>query len=70
MKYYIFLLTSSFVFCQTQMKPEETEVWNPEPEKVIPGTLNSAQVMQLFFLMELIFLNGKAQFKINLLSGL
>ena len=42
MKYYIFLLTSSFVFCQTQMKPEETEVWNPEPEKVIPGTLNSA----------------------------
>ena len=42
MKYYIFLLTSSFVFCQTQMKPEETEVWNPEPEKVIPGILNSA----------------------------
>ena len=41
MKYYIFLLTSSFVFCQTQMKPEETEVWDPEPQKVNSGTLNS-----------------------------
>ena len=41
---YYFLLSMLFVnlaFAQERMKPEETEVWEPEPRLVFPGVLNS-----------------------------
>lgn len=41
---YYFLLSILFVnlaFAQERMKPEETEVWEPEPRLVFPGVLNS-----------------------------
>jgi len=31
------LLIAQIVFAQERMKPEETEVWEPEPEVIIPG---------------------------------
>ena len=38
MKYFIiFFLVTQFVFGQSKMKPEETEVWEPEPKVVQPG---------------------------------
>lgn len=38
MKYFItFFLASQFVFTQSNMKPEETEIWEPEPKIVQPG---------------------------------
>ena len=33
----VFFAGLSIVFCQTQPKPEDTEVWEPEPIKVSPG---------------------------------
>jgi len=38
MKYFLsFLLITQFVFAQSKMKPEDTEVWEPEPKVVQPG---------------------------------
>lgn len=33
----ILLLLTQIVFAQERMKPEETEVWEPEPKVIIPG---------------------------------
>ena len=42
MKYFIiFFLVTQFVFGQSKMKPEETEVWEPEPKVVQPGVFLS-----------------------------
>ena len=42
MKYFIiFFLVIQFVFGQSKMKPEETEVWEPEPKVVQPGVFLS-----------------------------
>ena len=41
MKYFItFFLASQFAFTQSNMKPEETEIWEPEPKIVQPGVFN------------------------------
>ena len=51
MKYFIILfLASQFVFTQSNMKPEETEVWEPEPKIVQPGvfTLPPSDAIILF----------------------
>ena len=41
MKQLVFLFfTVQILFGQEQMKPEDTEVWEPEPELVQPGTLS------------------------------
>lgn len=51
MKYFItFFLASQFVFTQSNMKPEETEVWEPEPKIVQPGvfTLPPSDAIILF----------------------
>ena len=38
MKYFMtFFFVAQFVFTQSNMKPEETEVWEPEPKIVQPG---------------------------------
>ena len=45
MKAYFFLLlflTTSLIFAQNKPKPEDTEVWGPEPEVVTPGNNCSA----------------------------
>ena len=42
MKYFIiFFLAIQFLFGQSKMKPEETEVWEPEPKVVQPGVFLS-----------------------------
>ena len=42
MKQLVFLFfTVQILFGQEQMKPENTEVWEPEPELVQPGTLSA-----------------------------
>ena len=42
MKQLVFLFfTVQILFGQEQMKPEDTEVWEPEPELVQPGTLSA-----------------------------
>jgi hypothetical protein len=42
MKYFIiFFLVTQFVFGQSKMIPEETEVWEPEPKVVQPGVFLS-----------------------------
>lgn len=51
MKYFItFFLVSQFVFTQSNMKPEETEIWEPEPKIVQPGvfTLPPSDAIILF----------------------
>lgn len=51
MKYFItFFLASQFVFTQSNMKPEETEIWEPEPKIVQPGvfTLPPSDAIILF----------------------
>ncbi|MDA9852076.1 DUF1080 domain-containing protein [Flavobacteriaceae bacterium] len=37
----VLFFATSMLFAQKQMKPEETEVWEPEPEVVQPGILNA-----------------------------
>lgn len=42
MKYLLsILLTIQFVFAQERMKPEETEVWEPEPKVIQPGVFTA-----------------------------
>jgi len=38
----IFLIISQVLFSQTRPKPEDTEVWKPEPVVVAPGELTAA----------------------------
>jgi hypothetical protein len=42
MKYFLsFLLITQFVLAQSTMKPEDTEVWEPEPKVVQPGVFTA-----------------------------
>ena len=42
MNYFLsFILLTQFVFAQSTMKPEEPEVWEPEPQVVHPGVFNA-----------------------------
>ena len=42
MKYLFFFLGFYLIFAQDKPKPEDTEIWDPEPEIVTPGIENSA----------------------------
>jgi hypothetical protein len=42
MKYLFFFLGFYLIFAQDKPKPEDTELWDPEPKTVTPGIENSA----------------------------
>ena len=59
MKYlFICLLVVNVLFAQEKMKPEDTEVWEPEPKVVSQESFILLLAMQRCFMMVLIFLNG------------
>ena len=55
------LLIFEITHSQKLPNPEDFEVWEPEPQVVVTGSINSHQVMQLLFLMVQILIIGIIQ---------
>ena len=53
-----FFICVNHVFAQ-KMKPQETEVWEPEPVVVTPGEGTAPPRMLSYYLMEAILITGK-----------
>ena len=71
MKYLLsILLATQFVIAQERMKPEETEVWEPEPKVIQPGVYTAPPSDAVVFLTEQTFPNGEVSVIRAQLNGL
>ncbi len=55
------LLLAPCLWAQKDMKPEATEVWEPEPAVVTPGAFGAPPAMLLYCSTVVIFQNGNTK---------